>query len=493
MNMNKRLLHYGLRRHRPAFVPRLLLVLLLSALLPGLTAGELKAQAGPGCVDPVIVNPSFEDPQIAGPWLRVFSMPGWTGPVDIHRIPDLPASDGLQVVDLNQSSPGYIAQTFSTRPGEQYMVVFEHGVNYHCTNEALFSVEIDGAVFGTYLSYAAMRQASFTFTAIGSSTEIAFVSHTAGCGAATIDNVRVSCPTTDLDLDGIDDGLEDDLIALFAPQVRLDRRERHKPSSVPWYLDRVQMRFHHSLCPDHQILDRGSVTVSSLIRQSHPTNDFLCSHGSTTVPSAGPPASDFFLQIPNGRNEQRTRRGSGADDWTCYAHVYPLAQGGYDVQYWFFYPYNGKVRGLAGAHEGDWEHMTVRVDSGGTRVDRIYLSAHEGGTWYVPSCLRQTSDGRPIVYSALDSHATYRGPGSPPPEASQILDRTSDGGDVLDCSTSWVNVGELAAPLNGADWVRYNGRWGELGELFSGPRGPAFQDSWIEGTSDFVTVCSSAP
>lgn len=479
-------------RSRRASASRRALTLLLCALFLTGVPAALRAQGEPSCVDPVIENPSFEVPVIPGPWTRVNSMPGWVGPVDIHREPDLPASDGAQVVDLNQSSAGYIRQTFLTQPGVEYTVTFDHGVNYHCTGQASLSVEIDGVPWMSFPSNATLREDSVTFTAAGSSSELTFRSLTGGCGAATIDNVRVTCVVNDHDFDGIDDGFEDEMIARFAPEVRLHRRERHQPSSAPWYLDRVQMRFHHANCPDHQILDQGSVTVSSLIAQSHPLNDLLCFHGSTSVPSADPPGSDFFLQIPNGRGEQRTRRGSDATDWTCYSHVYPLAGGGYDVQYWFFYPYNGKVRGLAGAHEGDWEHITVRVDAAGTTMEEVYLAAHNGGTWYDPICLRMTTDGRPIVYSALDSHATYRGPGVPPPEASQILDQTSDGGDVLDCSASSVNLGELGAPLNGADWLRYNGHWGELGTVFSGPRGPAFQGSWSEGT-DLVTVCLGPP
>jgi hypothetical protein len=472
----------------PPLVPVLGIVLGL-----GVAVQDLGAQTEPSCTDPVLVNPSFEEPQIPGPWTRVSSMPGWVGPVDIHRLPDLPVSDGVQIVDLNQSAPGSITQVFDTEAGRRYTITFDHGVNYHCTNEAVFSVEIDGTPVASYDSVAAIHRDSYSFTAISDRTALSFVSLTGGCGAATIDNVRVACDVEDLDLDGVDDGLEDDLIALFAPEIRLDHRERYLPSSVEWYLDRVQMRYDHPHCPDHQILDRGEVTAGSLIDQRHSTTNLICSHTSTEESSADPPASDFFLQIPNGRGEQATRRGSDPEEWTCYAHVYPVPGGGYDVQYWIFYPYNGKVRKLGGAHEGDWEHVTVRVDDSGTSIDRVYLSAHEGGRWYDPSCLLETQDGRPIVYSALDSHAAYRGPGSPPPEAEQILDRTSDGGEVLDCSRSWVNVGELEAPRSGAEWLRYNGRWGEIGEVFSGPRGPAFHDdTWFERSGN-VTVCVSPP
>lgn len=140
-----------------------------------------------------LINPSFENPVISPPWSRVNSMPGWTGPVDIHRVPDLPASDGAQVVDLNQNGTGYIQQTFSTVPGQLYRVRFYHGVNYHCTSSARFSVDIDSGSIGTFTGNATPVEASATFTATGSSTTLRFRSLSGGCGASTIDHVRVSC------------------------------------------------------------------------------------------------------------------------------------------------------------------------------------------------------------------------------------------------------------------------------------------------------------
>ena len=142
---------------------------------------------------PELVNASFEDPVIPGPWTRVNQMPGWEGPVDIHRSPDLPAAEGFQVVDLNQNDLGYIRQSFATVPGATYRIDFAHGVNYHCRSSATFDVQIDGTTQGTFSTSATLQRSEVVFTATGTSTELRFVSRSGGCGATTIDDVRIIC------------------------------------------------------------------------------------------------------------------------------------------------------------------------------------------------------------------------------------------------------------------------------------------------------------
>ena len=58
-------------------------------------------------------------------------------------------------------------------------------------------------------------------------------------------------------------------------------------------------------------------------------------------------------------------RAGSADprDWVTYVHVYPRVDGGVNIQYWFFYPYNRAP--LFFDHEGDWEHITVELGTDG--------------------------------------------------------------------------------------------------------------------------------
>ncbi len=148
------------------------------------------------CIHPVsaatnlVTNGSFEEPVIPGPWTRFNAIPGWTGSFDLHR--DLPTADGAQLVDINQNSYGWIAQTLATVPGAEYQLQFSHGVNFYCQSSARFAVEIDGRELVQFDTGRELQKKSLSFTASFPNTELRFTSLSPGCGATTIDNVVVT-------------------------------------------------------------------------------------------------------------------------------------------------------------------------------------------------------------------------------------------------------------------------------------------------------------
>ncbi|KXX79511.1 putative vacuolar protein sorting-associated protein TDA6 [Madurella mycetomatis] len=91
-----------------------------------------------------------------------------------------------------------------------------------------------------------------------------------------------------------------------------------------------------------------------------------------------------------------------------------------DAFWFFFYSYNLgqtvlKIR--FGNHVGDWEHCMVRFQHGVPRA--MFLSEHAGGKAYAWRALekRPQKDGkpaRPVIYSAVGSHAMYASPGMHP-------------------------------------------------------------------------------
>ncbi|HYG64291.1 MAG TPA: Vps62-related protein [Thermoanaerobaculia bacterium] len=291
------------------------------------------------------------------------------------------------------------------------------------------------------------------------------------------------CGNTNGDGDSMSDALEDELLWRFAPVVRLHPNDSYRPSSADWYMARTHMRFHHTGCGDDQILNKGQITTNNIDLQAHQNKNGWpgCSHNSTWQYSdMRTPNSRFFLQIPNDSAEGTTRLGAPSSDWTCYAHVRyaPGSTSQYDIQYWFFYPYNGALMAGQGGHEGDWEHITVRVWNDGTSLSQIYFASHDTeGQWFQPWQVSFTADDRPIVYSAVNSHASYPSPGT---WVRNNLpdDHTADGGPVWDCRRGVWNVGERGLPLNkGRYWLNYSGRWGEIGTAFSGPWGPAYNQN----------------
>ncbi|GAB4184689.1 MAG: hypothetical protein Tsb002_07900 [Wenzhouxiangellaceae bacterium] len=295
--------------------------------------------------------------------------------------------------------------------------------------------------------------------------------------------------TSDLDNDALNDGLEAILAERYAPRFRLHLNDNYRPASVDWYLDRTQLRFSHgNFCSDHQILNQGQVDLFSLISQQHNGHRFFCSnHNGPQYNSGGATQTPFFLQIPNNANEMTTRRGSQPDDWACYAHVFPASPGNniplghIDIQYWIFYPYNGPWGFLPAEHEGDWEHITVRLDEATLEPVNVYLAAHGGGERLFWDQMRCTLDDRPVAYSAINTHASYATEGSH--SQGGLLefrtDHTTLLGPIFDCTGRLQNMGEMHHPFISTIWSTYNGRWGELGSQVNGPYGPVLQSKWL--------------
>jgi hypothetical protein len=91
-----------------------------------------------------------------------------------------------------------------------------------------------------------------------------------------------------------------------------------------------------------------------------------------------------------------------------------------DAFWFFFYSYNLGQTVLNirfGNHVGDWEHCMVRFQHGVPRA--MFLSEHAGGKAYLWKALEKQSqsDGkpaRPVIYSAVGSHAMYASTGMHP-------------------------------------------------------------------------------
>lgn len=85
-----------------------------------------------------------------------------------------------------------------------------------------------------------------------------------------------------------------------------------------------------------------------------------------------------------------------------------------DAFWFFFYSYNlgQTVLGVRyGNHVGDWEHCLVRFEHGEPRG--IFFSEHEGGQAYAWDAVEKLGS-RPVIYSAVGSHAMYPLPGIHP-------------------------------------------------------------------------------
>jgi hypothetical protein len=302
----------------------------------------------------------------------------------------------------------------------------------------------------------------------------------------------------DGDTDGIDDGVENCLLQRHAPVLYLPwSLDWTKPANVDWYLSRVHMRFTHDGCPDCQILALGSVTQTAITNRSHAEKDWICSHTSTLRLSYGDGFSDnesYFLQPP----DDTTHNGStNPADWKVYGHVYKNALGGVNVQYWYFFPYNDGPSGFN--HESDWEHINVRL-AADYSVSGVHYAHHSKVDYYLKADVQWFGTTHPLVWIADGSHASYK--------SESICDTTTEeaGMGISSCETNasyrwftWaggkgtaagfqgggvINVGEKGKPLNNQQFIKYNARWGEIGntDLTNGIRTPTFQGNWSRDT-----------
>jgi hypothetical protein len=83
-----------------------------------------------------------------------------------------------------------------------------------------------------------------------------------------------------------------------------------------------------------------------------------------------------------------------------------------DAFWFFFYSYNLGQTVFSirfGNHVGDWEHCMVRFEHGVPRG--VFFSEHEGGQAYAFEAVEKRGE-RPVIYSAVGSHAMYALPGN---------------------------------------------------------------------------------
>ena len=202
-----------------------------------------------------------------------------------------------------------------------------------------------------------------------------------------------------------------------------------------------------------------------------------------------------------------------------------------DVQFWFFYPFNGPGRveiclsGLwcdnyqlvtNGRHYGDWEHITLRFSNIEKELVSLYMSRHDGGQWLTRAQFGaiQFIDKHPVIYSALYSHAHY-------PQAARydyerlksvdygigtfsidLWDVTGPGYlyEAFDPDKYWIFSSQLPYyPVSEPEWLNFAGHWGQYERLATtfdytvyeytykevqgGPFGPAMKTSWQRGDS----------
>ncbi|MBE2320372.1 Vps62-related protein [Solirubrobacter sp. CPCC 204708] len=283
--------------------------------------------------------------------------------------------------------------------------------------------------------------------------------------------------------------------AQYSPVVRLTSskwdhefwKDQFQPASVDWYIERCWL------------LDRKDPTF----RLPADPQDVL-----KVADVASHPGAQFYLTV----RDDAARRGDVASA-VCYVHVRPSPGilNCVDLQYWVLYPYSGGMggffgpsrKGLGGQHEGDWEHVTVRLadEAGALTLQAIFFAAHGAaeGAWMVKPA-PAPEPGRyalvpgtthPIVYSSYHSHASYEVGGLNRRVWNWFgwIDDLALGG--LDFGPGRAVVAAIGADVmtSGepylAEWLKFEGRYGRDSDS---PRGPHLQNAWDDdGDNGYFT------
>jgi hypothetical protein len=210
----------------------------------------------------------------------------------------------------------------------------------------------------------------------------------------------------------------------FRPVLRFDTREHWRPLNVDAVLGEQRGgRPAHALC---------DVTAGGAERNCEPLSgpEALAQNPTATIVNfAGKQLGGSDIRAP--RIEDCPSAPPAIDLYDCdggptsaiyYRAV--RANGRVYVDYWWFLRYNHFDRSSAADlcrqrlgrlvgcfdHEGDWEGITaISADGDATRLEFVDYAAHEGVFRHPVAELRR-EDGRPVVFVADGSHASYPAP-----------------------------------------------------------------------------------
>lgn len=287
-----------------------------------------------------------------------------------------------------------------------------------------------------------------------------------------------------------------DIMRRWAPVVYFHKKEAYFPSSVWWYLDQVTL------------VDAGS---GAKTHGPPVTADILRIHSG----DQGKTTTKYQLNIPDDAASERDIR-PGEPLVACpesgvpksvmhspapaYCHGLRRNDQIVDLQYWFFFPYDeavGWFDDLAGSHEGDWEHVTVRIrwtenytpGVGGdpmaaAALSCMYASAHNGeGRWNESPHLERCDDGNnhPVVYCARGTHAGYTDNNASSFSSWQRFFSQDYTGDTGARWYTYRNIEQIQWSDRDSDdlcWLAYNGQWGATDIGIDSPYGPAMKPEW---------------
>lgn len=313
----------------------------------------------------------------------------------------------------------------------------------------------------------------------------------------------------------------------YAPVVYLHSEDVYRPDDPMTFIQSSALKWSHQAqnllvpCDDYTNAERGTVdparlgAVAALPYFHSPKvhsetscedrTDIMLTASDHTRPFDGAERNNVLGQEkdymkegyyldPEDDNELRSGIQSGPSVFPGAPVFYEYVPRQY-VAYWFFYPYDKfEIPDLPNQeHEGDWERVSIQLDSNDQLVQVFYYH-HDNGMLRSPESL-EFEGTHPVVYSARGSHGSY--PNARDDYATKVpllYDHTDRGPRW----STWNNLLKVESQL----WYGFGGAWGEVGELpdhlpfpifnlltgsdWTGPLGPSPYKRSLDKLSDRI-------
>ena len=257
-----------------------------------------------------------------------------------------------------------------------------------------------------------------------------------------------------------------DLVLKYTPVVYLHPWEKYMPVPAEWYIKRSELRTMN----DTMLVGKGMVNDAALAE--YPSKSKL---------------------ILTDKKDYDGTDESVLDEVPVYAHYKLLVSSDgvpccYEINYMYLFAYNAARFGVGG-HQGDWEHITVRVDVTNQDLMAVRYNNHKSweGTWVSAKKVPLSASGQIVAYCALGGHGFWPTTGLQPrvyivgsdltsshgpvwqPKYIMIMDRAVTGAPSRVHGTSPFteskkidgNTNEDAqVQVIGEQWLKYAGEWG---------------------------------
>lgn len=187
------------------------------------------------------------------------------------------------------------------------------------------------------------------------------------------------------------------IIREYAPIFRLHPDEKYLPTSVEQFDGLAVIR------------EKATNTTQPLDLESMPTD-----------------GDRHQIEISNAK-----ARDGDLNTAVSYVHARAVDSHFTELQFWIFYGFNGagtsRVKTLVfnwtvhsgnssltplGEHEGDWEHVTLKIANSSLAPTDVLYNVHGDATWHRYEEVEKGGNGKqPIAYSSRNGHGSYPGKG----------------------------------------------------------------------------------